>query len=208
VNAILRMLAQPRVHRRLRRLRTTGGPVRAPLRGRGAATPGRRFARPRGGAARGRSWRAPARAGGRSLVRRSRQRRDAQSPPARRTMEAAPTAALAQGRKTRWGHAAGLPEPPGSYGRRCSGLHRRVLARASRRNRCPERRATGGRPGERRAARADRAHRLLPVVIATSFIKSVATTGRDRPPYFGHRFRSPDAVLALGSRRNARTRWR
>ena len=76
----------------------------------------------------------------------------------------------------RWWHAAGLPEPPGSHGRRYPGIHRGVFARApaaiadQNTRRC-SRRATGGRPGERSAFRPDRAERRFPVVIATSFIR-------------------------------------
>jgi hypothetical protein len=46
---------------------------------------------------------------------------------------------LRQGRKMRWWLAAGLPEPPGSHGRRYSGIHRGVLARVPCRDRRPER---------------------------------------------------------------------
>lgn len=80
------------------------------------------------------------------------------------------------GRKMRWWHAAGLPEPPGSHGRRYPGIHRgvsldRPAAIADQNARRCSRRPTGGRPGDRRASRRDlTAHRFL-VVIATSCIR-------------------------------------
>lgn len=84
------IVAQPRGHGQLHRLRTAGRPIRMPLSRSWPDTRGRRHAWPRCDAVRAGSWRAPARAGGRSraLVR---LRRKARSPPARRTRDTAPT---------------------------------------------------------------------------------------------------------------------
>lgn len=56
---------------------------------------------------------------------------NALSPPAQRTTGTAPHPGLRGRRKMRRGHAAGLPEPPGSHRRRYSGIHRRVFAFAA-----------------------------------------------------------------------------